>query len=173
MRAVEMSDIVTGLPTGKFFDLEMRKLINRPGSAWALAILNLDHFRRLNAELDHDAADALLANVATKVLQSTRRDCVVARLAGPTFGVLVRDPGSEQVGVMAERLRQVIASCSATLPDGSNLALTASIGVAMCPEDGPGEQALYDLALARVEIAKRSGRNQVVSSGPPAQKRAG
>lgn len=173
MRAVEMSDVVTGLPTGKFFDLEMRKLINRPGSAWALAIFNLDHFRKINAMIEHGAADELLTTVATKLLQSTRRDCLVARLNGPTFGVLVRDTGREQVGSMAERLRQVIGACCASLPDGSTFPVTASVGVAMCPEDGPSDKNLFEIAAARVEIAKRSGRNRVVSAGAVEQKLAG
>jgi diguanylate cyclase (GGDEF)-like protein/PAS domain S-box-containing protein len=173
MRSAELSDPTTGLPTAAYFDLEMRKLIHRPGSAWALAIFNLDHFRKLNAALDHPAADALLADVATRLLKHARRDCLVARLAGPTFGVLMRDASPERVGVMADRLRQVIASCPVVLPDGSSLELTASVGVAICPEDGPGSGALMELALARVEIAKRSGRNRVVSTGAAPQKLAG
>jgi GGDEF domain-containing protein len=74
---------------------------------------------------------------------------------------------------MADRLRQVIASSPVVLPDGSSLELTASVGVAVCPEDGPGSGALMELALARVEIAKRSGRNRVVSTGAAPQKLAG
>ncbi len=173
MRAVEMSDVVTGLPTGRFLELEMRKLINRPGSAWALAIFNLDHFRKINTMIEHAAADALLATIATKLLQSTRRDCLVTRLNGPTFAVLVRDTGREQVGSMAERLRQVVATCGVSLPDGSTFPITASIGVAMCPEDGSGGKSLFELATARVELAKRAGRNCVVSTGATEQRLAG
>ena len=67
----------------------------------------------------------------------------------------------------------MIAQETIQLPGGETRTLSASIGVACCPADGDQRDGLMDLARARLESARRSGRNRVVADGPGADKLAG
>lgn len=173
LHSAEMTDPVTGLPNSRFFDFEIRKLANRPGYPWAVVLLKLDHFHKINELVDHACADALLATIATEMQNRTRRSCTIVRLSGATFGLISPGSSPEQAAALAERLRAMVTEQTLKLPDGSPLPLTASLGVASCPEDGTTKNAVLDLAASRVELAKRSGRNRVVCQGSAGQKQAG
>ncbi|MCE9590097.1 MAG: diguanylate cyclase [Planctomycetes bacterium] len=173
MHAIEHADPATNLPTTGHWQRQADRLAHRPGYPWAAVVIKLDHFRRLNDLMDHDAADGLLARIATRLQDSNRKNCVVARLAGASFGVLSPGSSREQAVALAQRLSKMIAQESVTLADGSAWPLTASIGVACSPDDGTTAAGLLELALARTEAAKRAGRDQVVAEGTGAERLAG
>ena len=79
---------------------------------------------------------------------------------------------SQAAAVLAQRLRTVIAEQHMVMPDGQKQRLTASVGVACCPGDGAILQAVLDRARARVETARRCGRDRVIYDDTRARKRA-
>jgi diguanylate cyclase (GGDEF)-like protein/PAS domain S-box-containing protein len=129
----------------------------RDGSRGALAIVDLDHFKRVNDSLGHAAGDALLKETAAAIALSLRARDIFGRLSGDEFGLFI--PGIDESAAKGrlERLIELIRSGATGGP-----AVTASAGVIMIDsEPGLGADDLLihaDLALYR---AKERGRDRV------------
>ncbi|WP_397573125.1 GGDEF domain-containing protein [Silanimonas sp.] len=126
--------------------------------AHALALLDLDDFKRLNDRLGHATGDEALVQLARLIGGQARANDVVARLGGEEFVVLLPATGAGGAKAWAEQLRAVI---EAELRAADGIAVTASIGVAAVPAGTPLE-SLYRLADAALYHAKDSGKNRVV-----------
>jgi diguanylate cyclase (GGDEF)-like protein len=135
-----------------------------PGEPATLIYVDLDHFKKLNDTLGHPAGDAALKHVARLLEAAVRDGDLVARIGGEEFAVwLPRTPLREGLEV-AERIRRSIAERPLTW-SGSVYPLTASGGIASCPElvgDVLNLPAAADAALYR---AKELGRNRVEKAG--------
>jgi len=123
------------------------------------AIIDIDHFKRINDSFGHDAGDLAIKTVASLLSGAFRATDVVARIGGEEFCVLATnaDPPEE----MFERLRQRIAALDIALRQDEPTRLTVSIGV-VC---GAGADSLDDLIKAADRAlyeAKQGGRNRVV-----------
>ena len=127
-----------------------RRLISGRGP-WALAILDLDHFKKLNDTRGHAAGDAALRSVAAAWRDILRPADAIARLGGDEFAVLLDHCAESEAVAVAARLRE------AALPWGG-----VSIGLATC--DGPELPAsLTERADAALYEAKRRGRNRLAT----------
>ncbi len=136
-------------------DNAFRQLGPCPG--FALHWIDLDHFKQVNDRLGHPVGDALLRDMASSLVKATRENDLVARLGGDEFAVI--QPGiqtrleAEQLG---QRLLQALSGTHTVM--GHQIETSASIGVAIAPEDGADAEQLMknvDLALYR---SKRCGR---------------
>jgi diguanylate cyclase (GGDEF)-like protein len=120
--------------------------------------VDLDHFKRVNDTLGHDAGDELLRGVAARLAQSLREGDLIARWGGDEFTVLVpRMRCSGEVGTLARRVIEALQPPFEI--GGLQLRVSASVGVASWPddgEDGPSLLRRADMALYR---AKEEGRN--------------
>lgn len=128
-------------------------------SAFALLLLDLDHFGRIGQTLGQEAGNLVLAQVAELLADQVRAGDFVFRFGDDQFLLLLVELRRDAAMRVAEGLRQRIASLS--LRTGSPVAatLTASIGVAVF--DGhPDFQRLLDRAEAALQAAKRAGRNR-------------
>lgn len=127
-----------------------------------MLVLDLDHLREVNNVHGHRAGDAVISVVGRRILASTRRDDVVARVGGEEFVALLPDVGIETGLRVAERMRASVADSPIDTPAG-RLMSTLSVGVA---EWIPGEttERLFDRADAAMYVAKQSGRNRVCVS---------
>jgi diguanylate cyclase (GGDEF)-like protein len=133
------------------------------GTALALLVLDLDHFRPLNDMRGHAAGDAALCDVARIcAAQLERWHAVLGRLAGEVFAIALPGAGPSEAASLAEGLRAAIARHSFRVaPDQVPARLTASLGVTALL---PGDTAAQDLlrrADAAVFLAKARGRNRV------------
>jgi len=153
------NDSLTGLPNRAFFrrhlDIELRQAAHR-GRSLVLLSLDLDNFKAINDTLGHPTGDALLREVAAR-LKTAVGEALVARLGGDEFTVVAApergDGGAERT---AQRLMGAFAEPFRI--DGHELAVAASIGIAVAPHDGADSDTLLknaDLALYR---AKEAGR---------------
>lgn len=132
------------------------------GRPLSLLVADLDHLREVNNAHGHRAGDAAISVVGRRILASTRRDDVVARVGGEEFVALLPDVGMDVASKVAERMRASVADSPVEAPSG-RLLVTLSIGVA---EWRPGEtlEQLFDRADAAMYVAKQGGRNRVCTS---------
>lgn len=163
LRLQSLRDPLTGLPNRRALDevlAKERERVRRGGPAFSLVALDLDHFKRINDTCGHAGGDAVLEEAGRRLQATVRRMDTVARTGGEEFVVLAPATSGDAARVLAERLRQAIASRPFELPEGP-LPVTVSIGVAASlPEETAPEQPLKraDAALYR---AKEGGRNRV------------
>jgi diguanylate cyclase (GGDEF)-like protein len=162
LRRAALYDDLTGLPNrGHFRDrlmLAMDRARSRPEFRYAVLLLDLDGFKVVNDSLGHEAGDRLLQEVSRRVTAGLRANEVVARLGGDEFAVLIEDFSEPQVPTaLAERLQTAVsAPCRL---GGTDVAVTASIGIALGTDSYTDTQAVLRDADAAMYFAKSSGKH--------------
>lgn len=161
-------DPLTGLRNRRYVDEQLPELIAEPGMPVTIAILDLDHFKRVNDELSHDVGDQVLRMVAG-LLEADVAEVApggfAARLGGEEFLLALPGLTAGQAVTCLEVLRVRIRSHPWRKVTG-RLPVTVSIGVAST--DGmtdPNQRSLLSNADSNLYAAKHGGRDQVVS-GP-------
>jgi diguanylate cyclase (GGDEF)-like protein len=158
-------DGLTGLYNrNTFVELTERELVRaqRQGSATAILLLDLDHFKRVNDTWGHPAGDAVLKNVAAVVTKSVRSTDLVGRLGGEEFIILL--PGTTLIAArkLAEKVRARLEA-SPTVFENTSIQTTASFGLAgTTAAEKRDVENLYNSADKALYTAKQRGRNQVV-----------
>jgi diguanylate cyclase (GGDEF)-like protein len=135
----------------------------------AVAMVDIDHFKRVNDTYGHLAGDAVLAGVAAALNGGLREYDLAGRFGGEEFSLLLPDTDVDEAVRVAERLRLILSRIAipAQAGDGEGSHITVSIGVAVL---APGLNDLTDLlaaADAALYRAKRAGRNLVRLAGAP------
>jgi diguanylate cyclase (GGDEF)-like protein len=162
-----LTDPLTGLRNRRFLEQTIGadvELAGRGHGDLIVLMVDLDHFKNVNDTHGHAAGDAVLVDLAVLLLETFRSSDVVVRWGGEEFLVVVRFVDRAHAGELAEKLRAAVAAHPFTLPDGTILRRTCSIGVAVWPHSPSSPHALpwervVDLADAALYEAKRSGRN--------------
>lgn len=129
----------------------------------SLVMLDIDHFKALNDTHGHVAGDAILAQLGSTVLSVLRAEDLFARFGGEEFCVAARGINLAQAQLLAERLRQMIATKTFHAA-GHSLRITASFGVATLHGAMNTPTALIEAADAALYRAKNAGRNQVAAA---------
>ncbi len=159
LEILAVTDTLTGLFNRRKLDEEMWEEFARSRrykTDFALVMLDIDHFKRVNDEYGHGVGDLVLVDVARILRDGTRDSDAVGRLGGEEFLVLCRH-GTRDGGIAAaENLRAAIAGHGFA---GVGL-VTASFGVA-AHRDGDTPASLLGRADAALYRAKNSGRNRV------------
>lgn len=163
LRHLATHDALTGLRNGAAFREQLTLAIarvRRQGGACGLLYVDLDGFKPINDEHGHDAGDAALRTAGQR-LRSVLRDCdMAARLGGDEFAALLQDvSGTADAAAAAERVLSAM-SVPLRLPDGSEVRVTASIGVAICPGTAGAAHPLLCAADAAMFRAKQAGKNR-------------
>jgi diguanylate cyclase (GGDEF)-like protein len=141
----------------------------RHGKPFSIALIDVDHFKRINDEWGHDVGDHALLCLTEELRKCLRAYDVCARWGGEEFLILLPETSGFDATEIANRLReQADQICSPALPAGASLAI--SVGVA---EYFTGEK--WDLTLKRADDAlyraKGTGRNCVVLAPLPDRSR--
>ena len=174
-------DRVTGLANRRFFLDRLGRMVNsseRDSTQSAVLLINVDRFKKINDSLGHAIGDELLFAIARRLeslvrahdvichSRSTASNGLLARIGGDEFTVLLSDiQDAEAASRVAER---ILAELSKAFEiQGRQLFLTASLGVAMFPQDGEDEETLLRHADVAMSSAKKGGKNccQVYSKG--------
>lgn len=130
------------------------------GGSFAIVILDIDYFKRINDSHGHAVGDLVLRRFA-QVAQSILRDGdVLARWGGEEFLLVLPTDGAASAAALAQRLRERTAATSIALPHGGSVTITVSIGVAALCE-GELTSAVLERADAALYRAKAKGRNRV------------
>jgi diguanylate cyclase (GGDEF)-like protein len=160
------TDALTGLANRRSFDdelaLEWRRA-ERVGDSLALLLIDLDDFKGINDASGHQAGDAVLRRVAAILDSGARQVDLAARYGGEEFALLAPETNILGATKLAERLRADLEAAKIELPDGTELSVTASFGVAVKGELERAEQLVAAADEALYE-AKRSGKNRVVTA---------
>ncbi len=160
------TDALTGLANRRALNENLEQmfgLANRKQIAFSFAMLDLDHFKRINDHYSHSAGDAVLVRAAQILREQCRSSDTIARFGGEEFAIVFSGMVGTATKLVCERIRLAFAehNWGSVHPnlENANLVMTISIGV--CDqEQSEAEQWLVkaDQALYR---AKNSGRNQV------------
>jgi diguanylate cyclase (GGDEF)-like protein len=159
LRHQSTHDPLTGLPNRAAF----RNLCAQAfaaGDPVALAVVDIDRFRIVNETLGHQTADAVLVEVGAALAARVSESDVVARIGGDVFGVLLRGAARADAERRVERLHAAFARPFGTgdREGTQRVAVTASIGVAVGPDDGADFERLLARADAAVTSSKENGR---------------
>ena len=155
-------DSLTGLARRDVFDGRLREEMTRSartGRPYAVAMADVDHFKRINDQYGHRAGDRVLQEIARVLTEQSRALDVVARYGGEEFVILLPETGRAAAALAAEKLRAAVENAPVAV-NGARLRVTVSIGVAASAGGDAGED-LVARADAALYLAKRGGRNQV------------
>ncbi len=159
------TDTLTGLNNRRVFDRrleEEHRRAKRYGKSYSLLMLDIDHFKRVNDSYGHLAGDTVLAALGRILAMQVREVDTVARVGGEEFAVIFPEIGSGIARDIGERMRKAIAGTPFTLPDGRQIGVTVSIGIACFPNCAADAQTVVSTADQALYVAKQSGRNRVM-----------
>ncbi|MET0377517.1 MAG: EAL domain-containing protein [Spongiibacteraceae bacterium] len=154
---VAFVDEVTHLPNRKALYERLQELCADERENFAVLLLDLDRFKNVNTSLGISVGDALLCQVAERLLRTAGQDAMLARLAGDEFAVLLPQATPAELEVRITQLLDCIRP--AFHLDGEDLFITASIGAALSPQDGRSATDLLRFADAALRGAKQAGRD--------------
>ena len=154
-------DALTSLPNRLLFhdrlNHAMAKAV-RSRERVAVLFIDLDRFKNINDSLGHETGDRFLKSVANRLSGSVRRGDTVARLGGDEFVVIIeRTRDIRAVAAVAEKIRRDLSHCICI--GGRDLFASASIGIALFPDDGQDVDGLMRCADTAMYRAKERGRN--------------
>ena len=159
-------DVLTRLFNRRFLPAVISREIHvaqTRNSGFALLLLDLDHFKRVNDGYGHDVGDQVLQQAATLLMSCVRNGDFVFRYGGEELLVMLVEVNKESAIRVAELIRSKFESTQFQLGQGRTMNVTASIGVALY--DGhPDHQYVLKRADTAMYEAKQSGRNRVIFS---------
>jgi diguanylate cyclase (GGDEF)-like protein len=162
-------DVMTGLCNRVLFYEVLRRQLaaaERSGKSLAVLAVDLDDFKAVNDERGHAAGDRVLRAVAERIRQAVRGSDVAGRMGGDEFAVLLCEADATSARQLAERLVLALSE-----PYGERMPrVSASVGIAVFPEDGADATSLMERADGALYEAKRLGKHRVIAGTgtPPA-----
>jgi len=157
-------DPLTGLLNRGTLGQRLDRLLGeaqRTGRPFAVMMIDLDRFKRINDLCGHPAGDAVLCKIARAITRTVRTGDLVGRYGGEEFAIIAASTTAAQATALAERVCRAIAEVRVPV-QGGQAATTASVGVVSSTErDGSSGLDLLDLADQRMYSAKQIGGNRV------------
>ena len=154
-------DALTGLPNRLLLKDRMEQAIvhcERSGNKVALLFVDLDRFKAVNDTFGHPVGDALLRDAAQRLLACVRDSDTISRHGGDEFLVVLTDLQNSEVP--AQIAGKIMAALGQPFHiETHEAAISASVGIAVYPEDGAGFEDLLKKADTAMYHAKEAGRN--------------
>ncbi|AGZ44787.1 GGDEF domain-containing protein [Actinoplanes friuliensis] len=164
-REMAHRDALTGLYNRRYVNERLPALLGEAvarRTPVSVAILDLDHFKRVNDTLSHSTGDTVLQEIAQLLLEAASGPMIAARMGGEEFLLVMPGLGIEEATERCERLRLRIRA-HAWEPVTGALTVTTSIGVTTAPEGRATPSTLLSLADRNLYVAKREGRDRVIA----------
>ncbi len=158
-------DYLTGLYNRRYFFKHMNSYLEKTaisGEKYAIAMIDIDFFKKVNDTYGHDAGDHIIVNLSEILTTNTSHKDIVARFGGEEFCIVLKDTNETTASTVLERLRDAVESSVFTTDKDENIKFTISIGVAFSSEDSLED--IINQADMMLYKAKQDGRNQVLFS---------
>lgn len=157
------TDPLTDLPNRRYAMELAEQYLAAPGQSFALAVLDIDHFKGVNDQFGHQVGDEFLRQFCHTVAQRVRANDRLCRLAGDEFVLLLPGAGANDLTLLQDRLQEacppaLCASVAEPIPMRFSGGMAAS-------RPGEGIDSLMRRADRALYAAKRAGRGQVVIAG--------
>jgi diguanylate cyclase (GGDEF)-like protein/PAS domain S-box-containing protein len=154
-------DPLTGLPNRLLLMARMEQSLaraRRNNTLLAVLFIDLDRFKDINDTLGHPVGDLLLQAVALRLAECVREEDTVSRLGGDEFTVLIEElHDSSAAGTVAQKI--IVALAQPLVLQGHEVFITASIGIALFPDDGADVTTLLKNSDSALYRAKEQGRD--------------
>jgi len=172
IRYLARYDSLTKVPNRLQFQHSLQQAIarsRRAGRSLALLYLDLDQFKEINDNLGHAAGDRTLEILSERLIAQLPKDTMLGRLAGDEFGLFVENlPGDmDSRPALATMARELLEHLARPFHVGNQeVLITASVGVALCPQDADNVIDLIRDADAAMYHSKQNGGNSVSFYAP-------
>jgi diguanylate cyclase (GGDEF)-like protein/PAS domain S-box-containing protein len=160
-RIMSRSDYLTGLPNRIFMDEHLEKLMYSGGSfvRFAVAYIDIDQFKKVNDIHGHATGDDFLRTAASRFRSVLREHDVLARIGGDEFIAVLAGVSDRKEAACRGRAFLEALDCPFVIRESLSLQCTASVGIAMFPEDASTIDDLKRCADKAMYVAKTSGRS--------------
>jgi diguanylate cyclase (GGDEF)-like protein len=166
IRRLTFIDALTPAFNHRYFQEALSREIHRHsrgGHEFALAMLDIDNFKRVNDTFGHPIGDEILKGLVGELMSNARDTDVVARYGGEEFAIIFPETPAHAARDAANRMRELVELREFVIPQlDRHLRVTISVGVAVYPLDGVTSADLIARADAALYHAKKNGKNQVV-----------
>ncbi|CEK12159.1 diguanylate cyclase [Legionella hackeliae] len=166
LRYQSIRDSLTGLYNRRYLEDALFKQIHqaeRSKFSFALMMLDIDHFKKINDNYGHDAGDVSLREVGKVLEDCTRQGDIAARYGGEEFLIMLHNIDLANAKKRAEQIRTTISKLQIKYGAQPVIPLTVSIGIAVFPKDSRNKDELTELADKALYFAKAHGRNRVIA----------
>ncbi|HAT1772019.1 TPA: diguanylate cyclase [Legionella pneumophila] len=165
LRYQSIRDPLTGLYNRRYLEDFLFKQLHqaeRTKASFAILMLDLDHFKKINDTFGHDARDLVLKEIGQILNSDIRLGDIAARYGGEEFVLLLYDIDAEAAKMKAENLRSAISNLQVKYGAQPVGQITASIGISIYPDDAKSPAELIEAADKALYQAKNKGRNKVI-----------
>jgi diguanylate cyclase (GGDEF)-like protein len=173
LKYIGLTDSLTGVYNRRYIDRRLVEEIaraRRQSYRISFMYIDVDHFKKVNDSVGHQAGDDVLREVAARIKMELRLSDALARFGGEEFVVLLIDADLQAAAMVADRIRAGVADKPFDLAGGQSLDVSVSIGVATL-DDYARDNAIEGVAQQLVASAdgalyqaKEAGRNRVVTA---------
>lgn len=151
-------DALTGLWNRAYVETKINTVLREENTSFALLMIDLDNFKRVNDTWGHLAGDSLLVNVATAIRSILEKNDMACRAGGDEFIIYLESPAGkkyieEKTKLLIHRIKEKVDSFN------SPIKVTASVGIAFAPEHGKDFSSLYHNADKALYYVKQKGKN--------------
>ena len=163
---ITVTDPLTGLHSRQYLTADLTKriaLAQRNSRTFSIALIDIDHFKRINDTYGHLVGDRVLQRLGKAFKEAMRESDVVARYGGEEFVVVMPDTSIDAAEIAAERVRVSIEAL--VLDELDDERMTVSLGVTEWIVTDPDVDTIIDRADRALYRAKTAGRNKVERSG--------
>ena len=161
LRFLSNHDLLTGLPNRSLLVDRLQQAIDAAGSMkrqFGILLLNLDRIKRINEGIGHDAGDTLLRTTGARLQSRLQPGETLARVGSDEFALLLTQvDDTDDINARTQQLLELVAQ--PCMVGEHELALTASIGIALYPADGETPAELMKNAGSALSHVKQGGRN--------------
>jgi diguanylate cyclase (GGDEF)-like protein len=169
IKRLTIIDDLTSAFNHRHFQDTLEKEIHRherTGHDFALGMLDIDNFKRINDTFGHPVGDDMLRGIVGELMSNARDTDIVSRYGGEEFAIIFPDTPLASARDAAQRMLELLARREFVMPQiGRTLRVTVSVGVAVYPHDGVTATDLVARADSALYFAKKNGKNQVAMAG--------
>ena len=165
---LSITDGLTSLWNYRYMNMRLAQEVERAirfNRSLSALVIDIDHFKQINDRFGHQRGDAILAELANRIVSETRAQVdTVARYGGEEFVLILPETPLEGAVVVAEKVRERIAGTPFGGEGEEPITVTVSIGIAVFPQHGAKPQTLLRAADQALYEAKGRGRDRIVTA---------